>query len=132
VVTLLLLLALTLPNLTVTPGVARPLTLKQVCSTKWGKDRRHVTDAMKTQVAKNYGLTRTDITASGKSPCCEIDHLVPRELGGADDVKNLWPQNWKEAHVKDQRENALHVLVCAPHPTITLEAAQDEMRHWGR
>lgn len=45
----------------------------------------------------------------------EVDHLIPRELGGADDVDNLWPQLWigsLNAHMKDRLENRLHILVC--------------------
>lgn len=141
--TLLLLLALAVPNATATPGKvhqiidaktgkARPRTVAEICGMKWGLDHRNVTEKMKRDVATAYGLQRTAIKARGKGPCCEIDHLLPRELGGDDDVLNLWPQNWLDAHQKDVEENRLHRAVCAPHPTITLEAAQDEMRHWGR
>ena len=60
----------------------------------------------------------------------EVDHLVPRELGGADDLSNLWPQNWDDAHRKDHEENRLHQAVCAG--TLSLEEAQARMRRWGR
>jgi hypothetical protein len=43
----LFLLALTIRPHAVTPGLTRPLTQAQVCKTAWGKDRRHVTEAMK-------------------------------------------------------------------------------------
>lgn len=114
-------------NFFLTPGVVRPLTTKQVCSIGWGRDRRHVTNAMKRQVVASYGLTLADVRTTA---CCEIDHLIPRELGGADDVKNLWPEPWAEAHIKDRRENQLHNEVCAG--TIALADAQNEMRRWGR
>lgn len=123
---LLLLLALTLPNKT-TPGVVRLLTQQQVCSTRWGLDHRHVTAAMKRQVLKNYGVTV--VVAQGKGICCEIDHKVPRELGGADDVANLWPQPWKEAKLKDAEENAYHKNVCSGKMLLT--AAQVYFMHWG-
>lgn len=129
--------ALVLPDPKLTPGVTRPdLTLAQICATKWGKDHRAVTEAMKRQVFTAYGLS-----GNGDARCvpdpntpaerCEIDHLVSRELGGADDTRNLWPQpyggRWN-AHDKDRLENRLHVLVCAPDHALPLAAAQAAIR----
>lgn len=107
------LLAQQRPDPALTPGVARLLTQAQVCSVKWGRDARHVTAAMQRQVAASYRLDRKDIVAYGKGACCEFDHLISRELGGADDVKNLWPQPWVEAKQKDRLENWMHREVCA-------------------
>jgi hypothetical protein len=42
----------------------------------------------------------------------EIDHLVPRCLGGADAVLNLWPQPLEEAGRKDQKEREICRAVC--------------------
>lgn len=123
-------LALSVPNPTLTPGVVRPINGGQVCGTRWSTDRRHVTEAMKREIAARYGLKRSDIKARGKGPCCEIDHLIPRELGGADHVDNLWAQPWIEALKKDVEETRLHRAVCRGE--LTLAAAQDRMRHWGR
>jgi 5-methylcytosine-specific restriction endonuclease McrA len=42
---------------------------------------------------------------------CEVDHLISRELGGADATDNLWPQPYTQhpgAHEKDRLENQLH------------------------
>jgi hypothetical protein len=110
-----------LPDLKITPGVATQLTQEQVCSWAWGKDERFVTPSMKDQVCEAYGL---------KAHCYgreanEIDHLISRELGGADDVKNLWPQPYFQhpgAHEKDIVENWLHKQVCSG--KLTLTAAQ--------
>jgi hypothetical protein len=38
-----------------------------------------------------YGLPRPD-NNSGQSQTCELDHLVPLELGGADGMGNIWPE----------------------------------------
>lgn len=114
-----------------TPGVTVPgLTAEKICKTKWGKDARHVTEAMKKQVFESYGYTGNDdpkcSPAKGSKQRCEIDHLISRELGGADDVKNLWPQPYGtkpwNAHLKDKLENRLHKEMCAGN--ITLEQAQ--------
>ncbi len=121
--TLTLILTL-LVNLTVTPGVTRDLSVKTICSTTWGTDSRHVTESMKKQVAAAYHVPWS------KHAQYEFDHLIPRELGGADDIKNLWPQPWPDAHKKDAEENRLHKAVCAGQ--MTLSAAQAQMRAWGR
>lgn len=123
--TWLLLAALTLPNLTITPGRTRAVTLRDVCRTAWGLDRRHVTESMKRQVAAAYGVPWSERAHF------EFDHLIPRELGGADDVRNLWPQPLAEArHLKDPAENRLHRAVCRGE--LSLTAAQEQMRMWGR
>lgn len=123
---------LTLPDRDLTPGVATELTVKEICGKKWGKDRRAVTTAMKRHVFAAYGLSgNTDkaCTPDAHKRRCEIDHLISRELGGADDEKNLWPQPYGSkpwnAVRKDRVENRLHVEVCAG--TITLEQAQKEI-----
>lgn len=118
---------LPLPDRKLTPGVARPdLTLKQICATKWGKDARAVSAAMKRQVFAAYGYPMGN--RDPRCPC-EVDHLVSRELGGADDVKNLWPQSYSgpwNARLKDRVENRLHVEMCAGR--LSLRAAQDAIR----
>ena len=120
-----------LPDLTKTPGAVRAgLTKATICATKWGKDARHVTAAMKRQVFESYGLSGNDdphcaLDAHGRR--FEIDHLISRELGGADEVKNLWPQCYGSlpwaAVLKDRLENRLHREMCAGN--ITLQQARD-------
>lgn len=118
------------PDPTLTPGVTNPaVTQATACSTRWGKDHRAVTEAMKRHVALSYGITRASIVGAGKGPCCEFDHLIPRELGGADDERNLWPQRWvgkMNAHDKDRAENYFHREVCAGR--MTLASAQKAIR----
>jgi hypothetical protein len=125
---LALLLALLLayptsPNRAVTPGEVRPLSMSALCSTKWGKDARKVTLSMKKHVAAAYGVPWD------QHALYEFDHLVPRELGGADSERNLWPQLFKAeygAHQKDLLENELHRQVCAG--ALPLATAQDAIR----
>lgn len=115
-------------NHRLTPGAVRPLSKMQICATKWGLDRRHVTPAKRAQVIAAYGSPT--VVARGKGPCCEVDHLVPRELGGADTVANLWPQSWALATLKDTEENAWHRDVCAGR--IGLAVAQRHFKSWGK
>lgn len=60
-----------------------------------------------------------------KGVCCEVDHLIPLELGGSNRISNLWPERldgeWN-AHEKDELEGRLHRLVCAG--KVDLETAQ--------
>jgi hypothetical protein len=124
-----------LPDLSKTPGSFRhELTLKQICTTKWGKDARHVTDAMKREVFQSYGLSGNSDPWCSPHPAskrrCEVDHLISRELGGADAVSNLWPQRYDpsvkwNATMKDRVDNRLAKEACAGR--ISLEQARDEI-----
>lgn len=108
------------PDLSLTPGVVRAgLTKQKICSIKWGKDERHVTDTMKQEAFTRYGFTGYDdprCVPAGKRTC-EIDHLISRELGGADEIANLWPQAYGtspwNATLKDKLENRLNKEMCA-------------------
>ena len=53
----------------------------------------------------------------------ELDHLVPRCLGGADVIANLWPEPLGEAVDKDAAEARICRAVCTDH-TMPLEAGQ--------
>lgn len=119
-----------IPNLQITPGAVRAgLSKQKICTIKWGQDARHVTEAMKRQVFTLYGYSGNDdprCVRAGKRRC-EIDHLISRELGGADDVSNLWPQAYGtspwNAVKKDTLENRLRRELCAGN--ITLKEARD-------
>jgi hypothetical protein len=52
----------------------------------------------------------------------ELDHLVSLELGGSNDITNLWPEVGSLPNPKDKVENALHRAVCDG--KVTLRAAQ--------
>ena len=127
-----------LPDDRVSPGLVALTDTQKVCTTKWGLDERAVTAAMKKQVYALYGTApgqgvcklTSNTTKDGKTITkgCEIDHRVSREVGGADDVKNLWPQPYLTpdqpgAYAKDKLENWLHKQVCITHK-MTLEQAQ--------
>ena len=114
-----------LPDLGKTPGVTRALTKKKICSIKWGRDERHVSTAMKRQAFAAYGYSGNDDARCIPTPAgrhCEVDHLISRELGGADVLKNLWPQSYGggpwNAVRKDRIENRLHREVCAGRLTL--------------
>lgn len=115
--TLFLLLLLALP-----PGAVRSLTHQQVCGIKWGLDVRHVTRKMRQEVAKRDGVSWSHRHRY------VVDHLVPRQLAGADDLANLWMQPKRQAKKKDVVEMRLHKAVCAGQ--LSLTDAQERMRQW--
>lgn len=111
------------PTPRLTPGLTRPLLVSTVCTTRWGTDRRKVTVTMRRAVFAAYGIPWANRSAY------EVDHLIPRSLGGADHEMNLWPQAWAGiygARAKDRLEVALGKRVCAG--TMTLAFAQDAIR----
>ena len=113
-----------LNDLVVTPGATGTMTRAQLCDPNFHTGTvRYVTEAMKHQVCAAYGIARADCT--GKK--YEIDHLISLELGGSNDLKNLWPQPYfpkPGAKEKDTVENWLHRQVCAKVNPMPLADAQ--------
>ncbi len=108
-----------LPDPSCTPGAAMGITTTEVCTTGT-KGRRAVTTEMKHQVYASYGLTPQP------EGTYEVDHFIPLELGGSNDLANLWPEaaNPKPGfREKDCVENYLHAQVCTT-KTMTLAEAQ--------
>jgi hypothetical protein len=109
------------PNLT--PGVARPIATSDICSGKNESRSSEIPRAIQQKVFQEYGL------ANARTSDYELDYLITPELGGATDVRNLWPEpfdrtEWN-AHVKDALENLLHEKVCSGE--IDLATAQREI-----
>jgi hypothetical protein len=81
---------------------------------------RNVPESEKHQDEIEYGLA-----PKGYGSTLEIDHIISLELGGANDIANLFPEKANAApgfHVKDKLENEAHRWVCEG--KITLHAAQ--------
>lgn len=99
-----------LPDRECTPGaVINGITVSQVCTSGYSSSVRNVEQGEKDQVYASYGVV------SRKSGEYEIDHLVPLELGGSNDIANLWPEAAEPRpgfHEKDTIENKLHEAVC--------------------
>lgn len=113
-----------LPNKKMTPGVIRTTSAAEICDKKFRtKPFRKTTEAMKKEVCKEYGATDCPNIHKG-----EIDHLVPLELGGMDDVKNLWWQPAPQFHVKDSLENAAKKAACRSKDPIPLTQLQKMMQ----
>ena len=59
----------------------------------------------------------------------EVDYLITPALGGADDIRNLWPESYGavvwNARVKDALEDRMRELVCSGQ--LDLATAQREI-----
>lgn len=110
-----------------TPGaVAEGIGLADLCphlSNAWDDARRTLGVAQKRLTLARYGI-------SDRAAVSEWDHLIPRELGGADTIENIWPMTDRptDQH-KDRLENRLHRQVCSGQLTL-VEAQAQALRYW--
>ncbi len=117
-----------LPDSKVTPGDSIPgATKEDVYSYGWAREHRDVSQGDRAKAFERYPNSRRTCACqlSNVGDCCDVDHLIPLELGGSNDDKNLWPQPWDPrpgSLEKDQLENELHSLVCKG--TLSLKEAQ--------
>ena len=101
------------PDRACSPGAYySKLTKHVICSPSFRTGTiRNVPDSVKFAVEAEYGLKPGHY---GKA--LEIDHIVSLELGGSNDIANLFPEKLNAQpgyRVKDRLENRLHALVCA-------------------
>ena len=112
-----------LPDRACSPGaVFAGVGTSQICQSGYASSVRDVPDAEKNQVYAEYGIT------SHFSGQYEVDHLVSLELGGSNDIANLWPEAASPTpgfHEKDKVENYLHDQVCSG--KVSLQQAQQEI-----
>ena len=117
-------------DMSLSPGAADPRVTQAnihetICVVGYSASVRNVSAATKRNVFAEYGISNP---APG---AYEVDHLIPLELGGSNDITNLWPEPYTgpdNAHDKDVWENRLHKQVCLGQ--VTLAVAQDAMIHW--
>lgn len=112
----------TLPDSACSPGAVLTTNTKVICVSGYTKTVRNVSTATKKAVFKEY-----DILYAQHSNY-EVDHIISLELGGSNDISNLYPESYlikDNARVKDKFENYLHKEVC--NGTITIDEAQKEI-----
>jgi len=114
------------PSSRLTPGAVRTASRDDVCSTDLPKNRV-VPASLQREVFQAYGLAAADPRKF------EVDYLITPALGGADDIRNLWPQPYSatawNARIKDALEDRLHDMVCGGE--LDLSTAQQEIsRDW--
>jgi hypothetical protein len=111
------------PNVRLTPGATIPATENDVCGTKAASAEPAVPVSLTRKVFELYGVIPS------RPDAYQVDYLISPRLGGAIDIRNLWPepnQNavWN-AQVKDQLEDRLHNMVC--HGDVDLATAQHDI-----
>jgi hypothetical protein len=112
-----------LPDRACTPGAVGTTQDAIVCHTST-RGRRHVSEETKRRVFAAYGLP-----PGQPSGAYEVDHLIPLELGGSNDLANLWPQAAPGFHDKDRVEDELHARVCAGRIPL-IEAQRAIANNW--
>lgn len=115
-------LGIPLPDHAKTPGVVLAVSATDICVPGYASKTREVSTATKALVYRSYGITERDPLEY------QVDHLIPLQLGGSNDVENLWPMRDEGVGgkaLKDALETRLHTLVCSG--KLELRAAQDEI-----
>jgi hypothetical protein len=103
------------------------LTTSVICASTFRTGPiRNVPESEKHAVEIEY-----ELTPRGYGSTLEIDHIVSLELGGSNDIANLYPEKATLAghapgfHVKDRLEDKLHDIVCDG--TMTLRSVQRQI-----
>jgi hypothetical protein len=110
------------PDRRLTPGATILVSRRDVCAQAEGNNKA-VPATVQKLVFQEYGITGADPRAY------EVDYLVTPALGGADDIRNLWPHSYDStlwnATVKDALEQHLREMVC--NGNLDLAEAQQEI-----
>jgi hypothetical protein len=84
-----------LPDLTCTPGASNPtLPVETLRNPEFKTEcvrNDATTDEQKAVTYAWYAIKHPDPN-SGAMQTCELDHLISLELGGSDQLENIWPQ----------------------------------------
>jgi hypothetical protein len=111
-----------LPDPACSPGAVLTTDTSLICVSGYTQTVRDVPVSEKEQVFAEYGIDWS--LRSGY----EVDHIISLELGGSNDISNLFPEPYSTqygARVKDKLENYLHDQVC--HGRLPIALAQREI-----
>ena len=115
--------AAVLPDARLTPGATRLISRDEVCGLAPQDEGRLIPSELATRVFRQYQISQP------KPRAYEVDYLISPALGGANDIRNLWPLPYAEgvwtSRVKDALEDHLRRQVCAGR--IDLATAQQEI-----
>jgi hypothetical protein len=111
------------PNSNLTPGATRPVRLADICPQRESDLDPTVSPSVQKIVFTEYGI------ADAPSKDYQVDYLINPQLGGTDDIRNLWPQPYGttvwNARAKDALEDRLYQMVCKKQ--IDLASAQRDI-----
>lgn len=103
-----------------TTGAVTEASKDEICLPGYATTHRSVSWATKLTVYDEYGITKR--APYGEPGSYEIDHLVPLELGGSNEIINLFPEPFPAYKRKDHMENFMHEQVC--YNGLSLHSAQ--------
>jgi hypothetical protein len=115
-----------LPDSACTPGSVLSVSTNEVCQSGYASSVWDVPQSVRDQVYAEYGIS------SNTPGQYEVDHLIPMELGGSNDIANLWPEAASPVpgfHQKEQVEDYLHDQVCAGRMSL-VDAQQAIASNW--
>ena len=111
------------PNPSLTLGAVLTTDASTICAPGYASSVRDVSTATKKEVYAEYGVSYPQPLGA-----YEVDHFIPLEIGGSNDISNLWLEPATPTpgfHQKDQFENFEHAQVC--NGTISVAEAQRRM-----
>jgi hypothetical protein len=111
-----------LPDIACSPGTVLTTNVTTICKVGYTKTVRDVSVTTKKKVFAEYGISYSQHSNY------EVDHIISLEIGGSNDIKNLYPESYtikNGARVKDVFENYLHRQVCSG--SMTIQEAQKEI-----
>ncbi len=111
-----------LPDSACSPGAVLTTDIQTICVPGYTKTVRDVPQSEKQEVFAEYGIDWAQHSGY------EVDHLISLELGGSNDISNLFPESYSikyNARTKDQFENYLHAQVCSG--KMPIDVAQEEI-----
>ena len=115
--------AASIPDEQLTPGVTRDVSKEDICMAGASEGFYPIPANLAFSVFRQYRIQNPQPRSY------EVDYLITPALGGADDIRNLWPQPYAtgewNAHVKDALEHHLHELVCSGR--VDLKTAQRDI-----
>lgn len=122
------------PDPTLTPGAVETSDPDVICAPGYlaSRPRKYGTAEERAQWKRVFASYHVPLSASREY---ELDHLVPRCLGGADTDANLWPQTregyWNAAK-KDEIERETCKAACSEVPLSTINLQRSFARNWVR
>jgi len=95
------------PNPQLTPGDILETNITIICTVGYTATVRDVPLSVRKYVFQEYGKEYPQLFGT-----YEVDHFIPLELGGSNDITNLWFEPAPGYKLKDKVENWLHDQVC--------------------
>jgi hypothetical protein len=101
----------TRPNADLTPGATSSAVTQEniqqtICTPGYTKSVRKVSMRTKSKVYAMYKIRKNDHSKY------VIDHLIALQLGGSNNIKNLWPEKKKGAKGSDSKDD-VEVRACS-------------------